>query len=281
MTGTTAPHRAAVLGHPIAHSLSPAVHRAAYAHLGLPWTYSAIDCPVEKLAAVLHQQEGFAGWSLTMPLKEAALALVNDVAPSAQLMQAVNTILVTDRGLVGHNTDVTGLVTVLREAGAEGAPQAAVLGAGATARSGLAAMARCRVGAVTVYARRPSAADQLEALAKTLRIDCRVAPWEGRSAVVAAPLVLSTVPTPAADGLAEEVGAWGTPAGLLVDVGYQPWPTALTQAWSAQGGRALGGLDLLVHQAVEQVLLMTGAAVPAAVLRDAAIAELAVRDRIR
>ena len=270
-----------MLGHPIAHSLSPAVHRAAYVHLGLPWTYTAIDCPIERLAEVLHEREGYAGWSLTMPLKEVALSLVDDVDPLAQAVQAVNTVLVTDQGLVGHNTDVTGLVTLLREAGADGAAAAAVLGAGATARSTLAALARSRVGTVTVYTRRPSAAQQLEELARSLAVECRIAPWADRDEVVAAALVISTIPTPAAETLAGELGGWEVPNGLLVDVGYDPWPTALTQAWSAQGGRCIGGVELLVHQAVDQVLLMTGAAVPAAVLRDAALAELAARDEMR
>jgi shikimate dehydrogenase len=114
----TASRRAAVLGHPIAHSLSPALHRAAHRALGLDWSYEAIDTTEEQLPAVVGRLDAsWAGLSVTMPLKVAMMGLVHVVEPLAEVVGAVNTVLVTEGGamLVGANTDVFGIVAALRE----------------------------------------------------------------------------------------------------------------------------------------------------------------------
>lgn len=148
-----------MLGHPIAHSLSPVLHRAAYRALGLAdWRYDALDVTAEQLPEVLAGLDaGWAGLSLTMPLKHAVLPLLDHVDPLAQTVGAVNTVLVqperSGRALVGANTDVYGIVAALRE-GLRGAPTtAAVLGGGATAASTLAALAELGITSAAVYVR--------------------------------------------------------------------------------------------------------------------------------
>ena len=273
--------RAAVLGHPVTHSLSPALHRAAYLSLGLDWTYEAVDCVPDDLPAALRRDDPqWAGWSLTMPLKEAVLPLLDAVDPLASLVRAVNTVVVDAGYLTGHNTDVPGLVEVVAELGADGAPTATLLGGGATARSALAALAGCSVGEVVAYVRRPESGAELASLATSLGVRLRPAAWSDAAAGLAADLVVSTVPAGATDSLAGWVAAStrGLP-GALVDVVYDPWPTPLAAAWQHAGGTVAGGLELLVHQAVGQVRLMTGRAVAASVLRAAGQAELDARGR--
>jgi len=125
--------RAAVLGRPIAHSLSPALHRAAYAALGLDWSYDAVDCGPDELAALLDGLgPEWRGLSLTMPLKAAVLPLLDDVAPLAAAVAAANTVVLRDGRRSGHNTDVHGIVAALAEVGVTSVSRAVVLGGGAT-----------------------------------------------------------------------------------------------------------------------------------------------------
>lgn len=260
--------RAAVLGHPIAHSLSPVLHRAAYRALGLDWRYDAVDVTPDRLAdflAGLGQE--WVGLSLTMPLKEAVLPLLTTVSPEADRLASVNTVLLGEAGeRHGANTDVPGLVAVLAAAGAEPEQEATVLGGGATARSTLAALAGHGASRVTAVVRRPAVGEQLTRLGAGLGIEVVSIGFDQADRALRAPLVVSTVPPRGADPLA---GAVPDSPGLLVDVVYDPWPTALAAAWRGAGGVAVGGLELLVHQAVEQVRLMTGQEVPASVLRAA------------
>lgn len=274
----TAPvRRAAVLGHPIAHSLSPVLHRAAYRALGLGWEYDARDVAPGELAEFLAAlDDSWAGLSLTMPLKEAVLPLLTSVTDEAALLRAVNTV-VLGRGGTRHgaNTDVTGLVQVLAEADAPVGCDVTVLGGGATARSTLAAVARRGSGLVTVCVRRREAGAELVQLGRSLDVEVRPVPFGSAVDAVAAPLVVSTLPAGATDNVVGQVP--GSP-GLLVDVAYDPWPTPLAAAWSAAGGTVVGGLELLVHQAVEQVRLMTGRQVVAGLLRRAGEEALAARE---
>lgn len=267
--------RAAVLGSPITHSLSPALHRAAYSWLGLDWTYDAVDVPAAQLAEfVTGLGPEWVGLSLTMPLKEAVLPLLTDVEPAAALTRAVNTVLL-DPGQQrrGYNTDIDGLVDVLSAHGVGCGVRAVVLGGGATARSTLAALARLGVAEVSVAVRRPSVAVELVPLAEDVGLPVVVRDWNDAATLLntagrAGDAVVSTVPRGAADGLAASVPALAAGA-VLVDVLYDPWPTPLGAAWRAAGGTAVGGRELLVGQAVEQVRLMTGRSVPVEVLRAA------------
>jgi len=269
--------RAAVLGSPIAHSLSPALHRAAYAELGLDgWSYDRFEVDEPALPGfVAGLGPEWAGLSLTMPLKRAVIPLLDEVSATARSVNAVNTLVLRpDGSRFGDNTDIPGLVAALAERGVAKADSAAVLGAGATASSALAALARiCPRGEVTAYVRGEQRAAEVRALGEALGLAVTPAPWERRAEAFGAELVISTTPAGATDDLAAAVP---DAPGVLFDVLYHPWPTPLAAAWEARGGRVLGGLDLLVHQAVLQVEAFTGRApAPLAAMRAAGAAALA------
>jgi shikimate dehydrogenase len=259
MSTTGSARRAAVLGSPIAHSLSPVLHRAAYRRLGLDgWSYDAFDVDEAALAGFVTGLDPgqWAGLSLTMPLKRAVIPLLDTVDEKARAIEAVNTLVWgPDGSRHGANTDVPGLVAALSERGVTAAAAAAVLGGGATAASALAALADLAEGPVDVYVRSLERSARLRTLAESLGLDARLCPWGDAAKGLERPLVINTTPGGAADEL---VGAVPRHAGTLFDVLYHPWPTPLAAAWENSGGTVLGGLDLLIHQAVLQVELMTG-----------------------
>ncbi|AXL87608.1 shikimate dehydrogenase [Streptomyces sp. CB09001] len=270
--------RAAVLGSPIAHSLSPVLHRAAYAELGLAdWTYDRFDVDETALPGFF---EGlgpeWAGLSLTMPLKRAVIPLLDSVSETAASVDAVNTVVLTADGRrTGDNTDIPGIVAALREHGVEKVESAAILGAGATASSALAALARICTGEIAVYVRSAARAAEMRGWAQRLGVDVRLADWADAAEALRAPLVVATTPAGATDALAAAVPERPT---TLFDVLYDPWPTALAARWSAHGGAVVSGLDLLLHQAVLQVEQMTGRTpAPLAAMRKAG--EHALADR--
>jgi shikimate 5-dehydrogenase len=273
----------AALGSPIGHSLSPVLHQAAYDALGLSgWSFRTVECVAAELASTLSvlDAEGLAGVGLTMPLKRAVMPMLLGCDDWASTTGAANTVVFSDVAgeWRGANTDVPGMVEVLRAADAapadgDGVPL--VVGAGATAGSALAALAAVGYSAAVVVARRPEATGELRSVALRVGIDVEVRPWSSASDGLSAPLVIAATPRGATDGIAAQIAAeLGTPCGLLFDVIYSPWPTALAQAWSSAGGRIVGGLELLVEQAVEQVRLMTGQRPPVEALRRAGYAAL-------
>ncbi|MBP2401903.1 shikimate dehydrogenase [Streptomyces syringium] len=270
--------RAAVLGSPIAHSLSPVLHRAAYADLGLgEWTYDRFEVDEAALPGFLDGLDGtWAGLSLTMPLKRAVIPLLDGISATAESVGAVNTVVLTGDGRrLGDNTDIPGIAAALRERGVEKVASATVLGAGATASSALAALARICTGEVTAYVRSAERAAEMRHWGERLGVDVRTADWSRAAEGLGAPLVVATTPAGATDGLAAEVPEH---PGTLFDVLYEPWPTPLAAAWADRGGAILGGLDLLVHQAVLQVEQMTGCpTAPLAAMRAAGEAALAAR----
>ncbi|GGJ00290.1 shikimate dehydrogenase [Streptomyces brasiliensis] len=250
--------RAAVLGKPIAHSLSPVLHRAAYAELGLTdWSYDRFEVDEAGLPGFL---EGlgpeWAGLSLTMPLKRAVIPLLDEISETAASVDAVNTVVFTEDGRrLGDNTDIPGMIAALREHGVEHVDSAAILGAGATASSALAALARVCTGEVVAYVRSEARAAEMRQWGERLDVEVRTADWADAAEALRAPLVIATTPAGTTDALAAAVPE--RPA-TLFDVLYEPWPTALAARWSMSGGAVVGGLDLLVHQAVLQVEQMTG-----------------------
>ena len=214
------------------------------------------------------------GLSLTMPLKQAAIACVDGLSETARLVEAVNTVLFEPDGTrYGDNTDVPGMVNGLRERGVGRVSAGAVLGGGATARSALAVL-RQVADAATVYVRTPARAQTLLSIAAELGLATTVRPWTERYDGLAAPVVMVTTPVGATDDLADVVPE--TP-GALLDVVYNSGASPLATSWASAGGAVVGGLDVLVHQAVLQVFLMTGKSVPLAVLRDAGERALAAR----
>ncbi|NJC72742.1 shikimate dehydrogenase [Planosporangium thailandense] len=261
-------HRAAVLGKPIAHSLSPVIHNAGYAAAGLSdWRYTATECAEAELAGlVAGLGPEWAGLSLTMPLKEVALTVADAVTPVAAALGAANTLVRDERGWRADNTDAPGMVDALAGAGVTAAAEIAVLGAGGTARAALAAAGA--LGAkVTVYARRHSAIDQLAPVAAALGVELTGAAWDDAAGCADAQVVISTVPKGAADGLAEAV-RW-RPSVVLFDALYEPWPTPLAAAAARAGCPVVSGLDLLLAQAVHQFEQFTGVTAPVDAMRAA------------
>ncbi len=269
----TATKRAAVLGSPIAHSLSPALHRAAYRKLGLDWTYDAIDVPKDQFTRVLAElltDPSLVGLSVTMPLKELALAAAQEATVIARQTQAANTLIVGANSLSADNTDPDGIIWALTRAGLAGrVSHAGIIGAGATARSAVAALTKLGAHTLYVVARRPEAIAELSKVAESF--GARVVPraWDAPEDVLAAPVVVSTVPGRAADDLAHAVGSQ---PGVLLDVVYAPWPTVLATAWRDNGGAVASGLEMLVGQAGRQVELMTGLQPPMEAMLAAGIA---------
>jgi shikimate dehydrogenase len=273
--------KAAVLGSPIAHSLSPVLHRAAYAELGLDWTYDLIECDEAGLAALVERwaaDPDWAGLSLTMPLKSRALQLADERAPSADLVGVANTLVIADGRTTAHNTDVEGVVRALRELGlTEPAAAPWVLGGGGTARAALAALAATGSPRVSVAARRPETVAALRQLGDRLQVEVAGRPWpDSYEELAGADLVVATTPAGATDALAAP--GWRRDLPLL-DVVYAPWPTGLAAAAQAAGAAVVGGLSMLVGQAAEQVELMTGRTAPLAVMRAAGEAALAARTK--
>lgn len=274
---------AAVLGSPIAHSLSPALHQAAYDAVGLVgWRYRAIECDEEHLESTLLalDEEGLAGVSLTMPLKRAVVPLAAATDGIVETVNAANTLLFgADGRWVAANTDVQGFVLSLYRAGLRAIRgDVWMLGAGATACSALAALAELDVTEVILVARRPEAVWNVRQVAERCGIRLHVRPWSDAPGVVTGELVMSCVPPGATDDLAPGLAA-ASPRGLWFDVVYLPWPTPASAAWDAAGGRSIGGLDLLVEQAAEQVRLMSGVNAPIEVMRAAGELALRLRDR--
>ena len=261
-----------MLGSPIGHSLSPVLHRAAYAALGLHgWVYDAYDVTEDRLAGFLAELDpsdpSWAGLSLTMPLKAAVLPLLDGASPLVEAVGAANTVLLRDGRRLGENTDVPGMVAALESAGVAGpgsVRSAAVLGGGATARSALAALAAV-TGDVTAYVRTAARAEALAATAEAVGLRLDVRPWSAAAEALAAPLVVNTTTAGAADAL---VTAVPRSVGTLLEVLYDPWPTPLAAAWAARRATVVDGLELLVRQAVLQVGLMTGADLEAADGKD-------------
>ncbi|MFY9330267.1 MAG: shikimate dehydrogenase [Candidatus Nanopelagicales bacterium] len=295
--------RAGVLGSPISHSLSPLLHNAAYQELGLDWQYRAYDITRGQLADFLNGcDETWVGLSLTMPLKEAVLPLLDDIDPLAQRVGAANTVTWAHGQRVGSNTDVAGMVASIKSVApvTDWEPgTATVIGAGATARSALAAIAllpggeRCEV---TIIARRPAAALELAHMGEQWGLKVQGAPegiaqsLSGTSHLWQADLVISTLPGDAwegadlpcpqhVDGTGEHPFGDGTLGDvgqtLLMDVAYAPWPTRLTQVWQDARAPVATGADLLLWQAVGQIEMMTGLKAPVDRMRQVLSARLA------
>ncbi|TLM87556.1 shikimate dehydrogenase [Pseudarthrobacter sp. NamE5] len=258
--------RAAVLGHPISHSKSPALHLAAYGRLGIGMSYTAIDVTENLLPALMGQirdQPGWRGLSVTMPLKTAMLGQVDEVRGVAGTLGVVNTVTFeehpTGTRTVGSNTDVAGIVSSLRHAGVAAAPSAVVLGGGGTAASAVAALQQLGAGHVTVFVRDTSRTGEVCAAAGSLGVELEVRNLADAARPAAgADVVISTLPPRAADGLAAGMAALKTSTpGVLLDVAYDPWPSLIASVWQAGSGTVVPGLEMLLYQAVEQVRLFT------------------------
>ena len=272
--------RCAVLGSPIAHSLSPAMHRAAYDHLGLDWSYDAVEVESSDLERFLDGLDGaWRGLSLTMPLKRTVVPLVDSLDDWSGLSGVANTVLLADGRRRGCNTDIPGAMAALEERVQDPLRSAVVIGGGATAASVLLALAELGCTTARVLVREPSRAEEtVVAVAAHPRAPelsvGTIAEAASLDANLAADIVVSTVP---ADVQTPGLLAACAEVPTVFEVVYDPWPTPLAAAVQDSGRRLVSGLDLLAHQAVLQVELMTGRAVPVDLVRDAGRAELARR----
>lgn len=243
----------AVLGSPIAHSKSPLLHRAAYHALGLHWSYAAVDVTGETLPGFVRGLGAeWRGLSLTMPLKRDVLPLLTRRDELVDLTGGANTVLITDHGLAGFNTDVHGVVEALRGSRVVRVDAVQLIGAGATAASVLVAVASLGTRDVLVTTRSPEKATGLLELAESLGISATATGLAGgRGGDFVADLVVSTLPggTEVDVRLPTEVLSGGT----LLDVAYDPWPTPLAARFLTAGGRVISGLEMLVNQALAQV----------------------------
>ncbi len=267
--GTRGSRRCAVLGKPIAHSLSPVLHEAAYRALGLDgWTYGRVEAGEDDLAPFLATLDGtWAGLSLTMPLKRTIQPYGHPANLWARELGVANTAVFSDGGVKLYNTDVYGIARAFAHARGETAPHiddAVILGNGNTATSALAACIMMGIRDVTVAARHPERNPGLAELGARHGIQVSMLPLASDGTIVrleTAGIAISTIPGHGADDVAARLDAADARVhGMLLDVVYDPRPTALMRAWSHLGGIALGGEEMLLYQAVAQVLLMTGRA---------------------
>lgn len=262
--------RCAVLGTPIAHSLSPVLHRAAYDALGLDWEYDAIEVDSPGLEELLDDLgPEWRGLSLTMPLKRTVVPLLTSADEWVEASGVANTVVLSDGARHGANTDIPGAVAAIRERTDAELRNAVVLGGGATAASVLLSLRSMGLESASLLVRDPARAAETLAVLGDLPVE--IGTLDGP--VPAADIVVSTIPAAAQTPPLVEALA-GVP--VVFEVLYDPWPTPL--ATSADDRVLVSGLDLLVHQAALQVGLMTGVdEPPLAVMRTAGEAALAAR----
>ncbi len=268
--------RCAVLGSPIAHSLSPVLHRAAYAHLGLDWTYDAVEIDSSGLQPFVESlDETWRGLSLTMPLKRAVVPLVDSLDEWAQLAGVANTVLLENGRRLGFNTDVPGATAAIVERVHAPVRSAVVIGGGATATSLLLALAELGCRTATLLVRDEArAVETVTAVGTHPRAPQLSVSTIAGAIALEADMVLSTVPAAAQT---PELMAVCADIPAVFEAVYHPWPTPLARAALESGRPLVSGLDLLAHQAVLQVDLMTGEPVPVDLVREAGRAELARR----
>lgn len=246
--------KAAVLGSPISHSLSPVLHEAGYRALGLDWTYEKIECTAEQLPSVVSRD--YAGYSVTMPCKFAALSFADSVSDRAREIGSANTLVRTEAGWRADNTDCLGVLGAIEELGV--APTSAVvLGAGGTARAVLWALRSLGLSHVTVMNR----TDRSEELASLIDVH-----WLPLGEIPHTDLVISTLPGATAANLVVEAP--------LFDVSYSPWPPPLIAQAQQRGIPCVAGHVMLAHQAYAQFEQFTGEPAPRAEMRAALEARL-------
>jgi shikimate dehydrogenase len=253
--------RFAVLGSPISHSKSPAIHLAAYRVLGLDWEYGRAEVQKGLLRTFLAGlEEPWHGFSVTMPLKEEASRFAEELDPYAKLTGATNTLFLDEFGKWhGFNTDVFGIVQAVTEARIGLVKHALIVGSGATATSAMVAISVLNPGAqVEVLARNPESRKALIALGKKLGLKVRRAGGL-RAASRVSNLTISTLPSGSLDKQAARLAKayFWKPKGAILDVAYTPWPSSLAQAWAAKDRKTISGLEMLIWQAVAQIRIFT------------------------
>ena len=266
--------RAAVLGSPISHSLSPALHNAAYLALGIEGKYDAVEVGsgqlIDFMARVRQVDAEWIGFSLTMPLKEEIFNVADRIDPLAKQINSGNTLLPTSEGWLATTTDVSGFIWALAANEVNDFRVVQIIGAGGTARAAASAVdAPGRT--IQVVSRNPNRETDMRNAVTMASIS--FVDWN--QVKLDADLVINTTPI----GVADNLDFSGVGKAVLFESLYNPWPTKLAANWP---GKVIDGLELLVHQAVDQIHLMTGFLIDrnlmAPILRTAGEAEL--RDRL-
>lgn len=268
-------HRAAVLGDPIEHSLSPVLHTAGYRAAGLEgWEYTRIRCGAEDLPRMVGEAGSeFAGFSVTMPAKFAALDFADDVTDRARAIGSANTLVRLDGGRWrADNTDCEGILAALDEL-MRGRPisHAVVVGAGGTARPALWALGQLGVDQVSVINRSDRAAE-LASLTGGMDVDFLGFDADLEAATMAADAVISTVPSAAIEAHVNDLAH-----APVLDVIYDPWPTPLAVRAASHGYHTVGGLVMLAGQSYSQFEQFTGVPAPREAMRAALDAHVAQR----
>ncbi len=264
--------RAAVLGSPISHSLSPALHRTAYKYLGIDGQYEAIDVKAENLRDFIFSlDESWTGFSLTMPLKEEILLVSDNVDELAGRINSANTLLRTENGWRAVSTDVNGFAQTLLAHDVKDFESVTIIGSGATARSAAAACDRSG-RKITVIHR---SAERETSMRKAAPLsELKFLPWGTK--LTPTDLLINATPAGVADSYSEHLNE--DVAGVYFEALYNPWPTKFLARWRSLKGYGIDGLDLLIHQGIDQVSLMTGLAVDRAelapILRTACLSAL-------
>jgi len=242
--------KAAVLGSPISHSLSPLLHTIAYTELGLESEYTRIEVKAGELGRFLEScDETWSGFSLTMPLKEEVLDFSDEVSPLAARIRSANT-LVQNPSLVwsATTTDVSGFTHALAAHGRDASGDVLIIGGGATARAAAAACDGISTR-ISVMVRSQSTVKEISNCVESSDLD--FLQWGDSNIFETADLIISTTPAFATDSLVKNFPA--NPSGAFFDVLYNPWPTLALETWSGFGGQVVDGLDLLIHQAIDQI----------------------------
>ena len=257
--------KAAVLGHPVAHSLSPVLHNAAYEALGLHHTYEAIDVQTHELQDFVQTLDStWMGLSLTMPLKEAAFAFVPSISETARLTKAINTLILGNE-IQAENTDVFGIQSAVLECSSKPITTVTIIGSGATARSSVLAAFNLGAASIKLLSRNAKTSQECALIASELGITLEIDSLDATN-WSSSDLVINTTPAGAADVLCESIQ---NAQGLLLDVVYAPWPTLLAKTWQNLAAPTCSGHLMLLHQAGQQIRLMTGEEPPIAAMRHA------------
>lgn len=252
--------RAAVLGSPIAQSLSPALHNRAYQILGISGLYERFEVRENELRAFLtgisdsDNDAAWSGFSLTMPLKESVCAIVKDIDPIAARIQSCNTIIFNGSQMRALSTDILGFRTLFDQIPLiRKESTVSLLGAGGTARAALAALDGV-VDNVKVFTRSPARSKQI--IDSLVKSQVEIFPWNQLHNAFSSDLIISTVPADVSSEISLLLPS-PLPSQFLIDVLYHPWPTPILSRWRGNGGASMDGLDLLVAQALDQIALMT------------------------
>lgn len=266
----------AVLGSPIDHSKSPAIHLAAYRVLGEEWSYQKQQVEAGGLKRFVDSAgPEYLGFSVTMPLKENAFNLADVHDKFSLITKSCNTLLKKENSWLGYNTDIFGITQTISAKSLLKIENVVIIGSGATAKSAVVAVSIVSPNAkIKIQARNKVAKKELIAFAHSLGLNTRPSLLFERN-LNAADLVISTLPGGAMDSFARKLSSRVAfrPHALLLDVAYSPWPSVLAQTWSDKGATVASGKDMLIWQALAQIRIFKNGSPEAELLNEVAVLE--------